>query len=67
MRKVTKKDIDWVVNATFGKHTDPDKFIKTLPLRDIAKALIMVWEAGEVDVAPAKDAPHPDCYYHGGE
>jgi len=59
MRKVTKKDIDWVVNATFGKHTDPDKFIKTLPLRDNPKTLEMIVRSAQV-------LPHLDIFVVAG-
>jgi hypothetical protein len=47
MRRVTKKDIDWVVKASFGRHADVESMKNRLPLKSIAKVLITVWEAGE--------------------
>jgi len=50
MKKITKKDIDWVCNASFGRHKSPDIAIKKFTLRQIASVILICWEAGKKGV-----------------
>jgi len=53
MKKINDADVRWLVNATFGRHKSPERFAKTLPLPDMIKALLIVWEAGRVSKGAA--------------
>ena len=45
MRSVTDKDVREIIKRAFGRHGSPERFAKSLPLKDVAKKLIQVWEA----------------------
>ena len=42
----TKEEIDWVVNSSCSRHKDPERVMKELSLKQLARVFITQWEFG---------------------
>lgn len=47
MKKIKKEDVDWVVNACFGRHKNIEDIKEKLSIHEIARILLQTWEYGE--------------------
>lgn len=43
----TKKDIDWVVKNSLGRHMDIEKAKNNFSAEELAEVFICVWESGK--------------------
>jgi hypothetical protein len=42
--KITERDVRWLIDTCFSRHSSPEQFASSLPLDELVMVLLSVWE-----------------------
>jgi hypothetical protein len=49
MREVTDENVNWIVNACFGRHKNIEDIKNKISIHNLVKIILFIWEASDPD------------------